>query len=219
MALADYIGRFWAGAEIIYGVIIAMTFTSALRDLPWAFLERMLVERTVYTALFCCMAWGVADGLFYLWERNYLIRQENRIIELSKSAQTEPAVTLVESQLEDTVLRNVPGEQRHELYRKLVQFLSGAGTREKLSLREGFTIVGGTFIRSALAGVVVILPFFATTDVNLALKVSNLLGILLLFAVGYLRALDREFSQRIIMAVGTSMIGIVITAITVVLGG
>ena len=219
MALADYIGRFWAGAEVIYGVIIAMTFTSALRDLPWAFLERMLVERTVYTALFCCMAWGVADGLFYLWERNYLIRQENRIIELSKSAQTEPAVSLVEAQLEDTVLRNVPGVQRHELYQRLVEFLSRAGAREKLSLREGFTIVGGTFFRSALAGVVVIIPFFATPDVDLALKVSNLLGILLLFGVGYLRALDRDFSHRIVMAVGTSMIGIVISAITVVLGG
>ncbi|MDD1645675.1 MAG: hypothetical protein LUQ42_04540 [Methanomicrobiales archaeon] len=219
MALADYIGRFWAGAEVIYGVIIAMTFTSALRDLPFAVLEKMLVERTVYTALFCCMAWGVADGLFYLWERNYLIRQENRIIELSKSAQTEPAVSLVEAQLDDTVLRNVPSGQRQELYVKLVQFLSGSGTRETLSWREGFTIVGGTFIRSALAGVVVVIPFFATTDVDLALKVSNLLGILLLFGIGYVRALDREFVHRIVMAVGTSMIGIVITAITVVLGG
>jgi hypothetical protein len=219
MALADYIGRFWAGAEVIYGVIIAMTFTSALRDLPWAFLERMVVERTVYTALFCCMAWGVADGLFYLWERNYLIRQENEIIALSKSAQTEPAVSLVEAQLDDTVLRNVPGEQRLELYRKLVQFLSGAGAREKVSVREGLTIIGGTFIRSALAGVVVVLPLFATTDVDLALKVSNLLGILLLFGVGYLRAQDRDFLHRIVMGAGTAMIGIVITVITVVMGG
>ena len=135
MALADYIGRFWAGAEVIYGVIIAMTFTSALRDLPWAIVEKMLVERTVYTALFCCIAWGIADGLFYLWERNYLIRQENRIIELSKSAQTDPAVSLVEAQLDDTVLRNIPGEQRRELYQKLVQFLSGAGAKETLSMR------------------------------------------------------------------------------------
>ena len=219
MGLADYIGRFWAGAEVIYGVIIAMTFTSALRDLPSALVEQMMVERTVYTALFCCIAWGVADGMFYLWERNYLIRQENRIIEFSKSAQTEPAVTLVEAQLDDTVLRNIPGGQRHELYQKLVQFLSGAGARETLTVREGFTIVGGTLLRSALAGVVVVIPFFATADVNLALKVSNLLGILLLFGIGYLRALDREFIHRIVMAVGTSMIGIVITFITVVLGG
>jgi len=219
MGLVDYIGRFWAGAEVIYGVIIAMTFTSALRDLPWAIVEKMLVERTVYTALFCCIAWGIADGLFYLWERNYLIRQENRIIELSKSAQTDPAVSLVEAQLDDTVLRNIPGEQRRELYQKLVQFLSGAGAKETLSMREAFTIVGGTFIRSALAGVVVVIPFFATTDVDLALKVSNLLGILLLFGIGYLRALDREFIHRIVMAVGTSLIGIVIAGITVVLGG
>ena len=34
MALADYIGRYWAGAEVLYGVIIAMTFTSVLRSYP-----------------------------------------------------------------------------------------------------------------------------------------------------------------------------------------
>jgi hypothetical protein len=36
MALADYIGQVLGGAEVIYGVIIAMTFTSVLRETPFA---------------------------------------------------------------------------------------------------------------------------------------------------------------------------------------
>jgi len=217
MALADYIGRYWAGAETIYGVIIAMTFTSVLRGYPQVF--ALVLSRVVYAALFCCLAWGFCDGLFYFWERGYIIRQENRIIELSKSEEKEPAVTLVGEQLDDTILRNIPGEQRLQLYQRLVQFLSGANARGKLTARDGGTIIFGTFIRSAAAGFFVVLPFFLIHDIPMALRVSNLLGILLLFAVGCLRALDKDLTSRMAYGVGTSLIGIVIAGITVVLGG
>jgi VIT1/CCC1 family predicted Fe2+/Mn2+ transporter len=217
MTLVDYIGRYWAGAEVIYGVIIAMTFTSVLRETPGVL--DVVMYRVALTALFCCIAWGLADGLFYFWERSYIIRQENRIIELSKSAENGPAVSLVGEQLDDTILRNIPGEQRTQLYQKLVQFLSGVSAREKLSMRDSGTIIGGTFIRSACAGLVVVTPFFLIHDVELALKISNLLGILLLFLVGYVRSLDKDLYPRVVSGIGTSLVGIVITSITVVLGG
>jgi hypothetical protein len=73
--------------RIIYGVIIAMTFTSVLRGYPLVF--ALVLYKTVFAALFCCIAWGITDGLFYSWERRYLLRQENRIIALSKSADEE----------------------------------------------------------------------------------------------------------------------------------
>ena len=72
MKLADYIGRYWAGAEAIYAVIIAMTFTSVLRG--YSAIDEAAYLDVVYPALFCCMAWGIADGLFYAWERRYNIR-------------------------------------------------------------------------------------------------------------------------------------------------
>jgi hypothetical protein len=68
MRLADYIGKYWAGAEVIYAVIIAMTFTSVLRS--FIFDAEKAVNTVVYSALFCCIAWGIADGAFYAWERN-----------------------------------------------------------------------------------------------------------------------------------------------------
>jgi hypothetical protein len=69
MGLADYIGMYWAGAEVLYGTIIAMTFTSALREVP-DFLD-VAVTNIVWTALFCCIAWGVADGPFHFWKQGY----------------------------------------------------------------------------------------------------------------------------------------------------
>lgn len=77
MALADYIRNFWTGAEAVYGVIIATTFTSVLRGNPVVF-EQML-STTIYTVLACCIDSGIADGMFYSWEKSYIIKRENAI--------------------------------------------------------------------------------------------------------------------------------------------
>jgi VIT1/CCC1 family predicted Fe2+/Mn2+ transporter len=218
MALADYIGRYWAGAEVMYGIIIAMTFTSVLRGYP-VVLE-LMHYRTILAALLCCMAWGIADGLFYFWERSYIIRRENRIIQCSKSArQDESAIPLIEEQLDDTILRNIPRENRLQLYEKLTEYLSGVDIREKLSPHEAITIILGTFIRSAGAGLIVVAPFFVLHNIDRALIISNVLGIFLLFGVGYFRALDRNFFSKVIFGFGSSLIGIIIAVITIVLGG
>jgi len=218
MTLADHIGRYWAGAEVIYGVIIAMTFTSVLRGNP-AVLEQFL-GKTILSALFCCISWGIADGLFYSWERGYIIRQENTILQFSQLAnEHESAVSYIREQLDDTILRNIPDEPRLKLYEKLVDYLSGIDTRGKLSINEAFSIMLGTCIRSAGAGLIIVIPFFVIPDVQLALRISNLAGIILLFGVGYSRARGRSLLPRIASGFGTSLIGIIIAGITIVLGG
>lgn len=218
MGLADYIGKFWTGAEVMYGVIIAMTFTSILRGYP-VVLE-IILNKVILAALLCCIAWGIADGMFYLWERNYIIRRENKTIEFSKSPQqNESALSLIGEQLDDTILRNIPGENRLQIYEKLTQFLSTVHEREKLTPRQAVTIVLGTFLLSAGAGLVVVFPFFIIDNVKQALIVSNLSGIFLLFIIGYSRAFERNFLSRIILGTGSAFIGIIIAGITIVLGG
>ena len=218
MRVADYLGKFWTGAEVMYGVIIAMTFTSMLRGVP--FILQGVLTNIVLAALFCCIAWGIADGLFYLWERNYIIRRENKTIELSKRGEGKgPALSLIGEQLDDTILRNIPMENRRPLYEKLVQFLSSVQEREKFSAGGALTIVIGTFLLSAGAGLIVVAPFFLIDNVTQALNVSNLCGIFLLFLVGYTRAFDRNLLSKIMMGFASSCIGILISAITVILGG
>lgn len=74
---ADYLGKFWTGAEVMAGVIIARLL-QACQGVP--FILQGILTKIVLAALFCCIAWGIADGLFYLWERNYIIRRENKTI-------------------------------------------------------------------------------------------------------------------------------------------
>jgi hypothetical protein len=217
MSIVDYLGKYWAGAEVMYGIIITMTFTSVLRGYPVAL--EFILYGIIFAALFCCIAWGFADGMFYSWERNYIINRENKVIEYSKSRETESAVSLIEEELDDTILRNIPVEHRIQLYEKLVDFLSTVERKEKLSLGEAMRIIFGTFVLSAGAGLIVVSPFFVIGNVQQALAISNLLGILLLFGVGYFRAVEKKFFTRAMFGFGSSLIGIIIAGITVVLGG
>jgi hypothetical protein len=201
MSVAEYIGKFWAGAEVMYGIIITMTFTSVLRGYPVAM--QFVIYGVIFAALFCCIAWGFADGMFYSWERNYIIRRENKVIEYSKSRKTESAVSLIGEELDDTILRNIPSEDREKLYERLVDFLSTVERKEKLSFREAMKIIFGTFVLSAGAGLVVVSPFFVIGNVQQALAISNLLGILLLFGVGYFRAVENKFSTRVVFGFGS----------------
>jgi VIT1/CCC1 family predicted Fe2+/Mn2+ transporter len=106
-----------------------------------------------------------------------------------------------------------------QFYRRLADYLSRVDARENMTMRDTFIIIWGTFLRSAGAGLVVVIPFFLMDDVRAALWVSNLLGILLLFGVGYLRSMDRRPLPRLVMGFGTSLLGIIIAGITVILGG
>jgi hypothetical protein len=217
MKLSDYIGRYWASAEVMYAVVIAMTFTSTLRGHIAIF--EMLYQTVVYSALFCCIAWGIADGLFYAWERRYNIRTENKIIESSKSKNSEVAISLIREELDDTILRNINEKNREELYQKLVKHLAEVGIKEKPSTRDAVNIILGTFLASTIAGLVVVAPFFLMDNLNMALDMSNMLGILLLFIIGYYRAHERNLSAKVTMGLGTAIIGIIIAIITTLLGG
>ncbi|MDD1753651.1 MAG: VIT1/CCC1 transporter family protein [Methanotrichaceae archaeon] len=218
MRLYEYIGKFWASAEVMYAVIIAMTFTSTLRGYEATLGD--FSSTVVYSALFCCIAWGIADGSFYAWERRYNIRLENKIIEFSKSDEkNEEAIPLIRAELDDTILRNITDKARQELYQKLVKHLAEVGVMDKMPIRDALNIILATFLISTAAGLIVVLPFFLTDNLSSALDVSNLMGISLLFICGYYRAHERNFSNRIIMGFGTAIIGIIIAIITTLLGG
>lgn len=218
MKLADYIGRYWAGAEAIYAVIIAMTFTSILRG--YAAIDESAYLDVVYPALFCCIAWGIADGLFYTWERRYNIRMENEIIDLSRSVKNKcDAIPLIKEQLDDTILRNIKEEKRTELYRSLIEYLADSGIIRSPSKRDAFNIILRASLISTAAGIAVVIPFFLLENVRGALNISNVIGILMLFLIGWQRAYEKSAPYRIIMALGTAIIGIVIAAITILLGG
>jgi VIT1/CCC1 family predicted Fe2+/Mn2+ transporter len=218
MKVADYIGRYWAGAEVMYGIIIAMTFTCMVRTQLAG--HGYILDKVIIAALLCCAAWGLADGFFYVWERDYILMRESRIIDAARSGNRDGSLRdLIGEELDDTILRTIPPADRAGLYDHLIRYLSTLDTHESMSPGEAVTIILGTFLLSTGAGLLIVFPFFFTDDIRAALGLSNLLGILLLFSIGYLRSAGRPVSSRFRFGLASSCVGIIIAGMTVVLGG
>ncbi|HZW54921.1 MAG TPA: hypothetical protein VFF30_01385 [Nitrososphaerales archaeon] len=124
--VSNYLGRFWTGTEAAYGVIIAMTFTSTLRglsDITW----QELYSTVVFTALFCCIAWGIADGFFYGWERNFNTRMQEKIVESARSSEDKKkdlAISLLHEELDDSIMGTFDAPVRQRIYERIVEYLS-----------------------------------------------------------------------------------------------
>jgi VIT1/CCC1 family predicted Fe2+/Mn2+ transporter len=110
-------------------------------------------------------------------------------------------------------------DNRQELYQKLVKHQAEVGITEKPSTRDSLNIILATSIVSTVAGLIVVAPFFLIDNLSMALNISNMLGISLLFIIGYYRARERNLSAKVTVGFGTAIIGIIIATITTLLGG
>ena len=219
---SKYLGRFWSGAEAAYGVIIAMTFTSTLRGLSDV-TRQEIYTTVVLTALFCCIAWGIADGFFYGWEYNFNAQRRERITRSAKQGQGQKdiSIALLHEELDDSIIGSFDETVREKVYESIVEYLSRPQVKEKRapSLKIFFPIILSTFLLSAGAGVIVLIPFTVFRDVKYAIAISNVLGVVVLFLVGFLRQYERGFSRRIVSGSLAAFLGAVIAFITVILGG
>ena len=155
-----------------------------------------------------------------IYGREIIISGQRNIIEICKSdLKGEAAIYLISEKLENTIISNISEEKRLELYRDLILHLAATGEKETVSTREVLAIIVVTSLISTASGVTVVLPFFLADKLIHALAQSNLLGILLLFITGYYRTYEKNLYGKVRSGFGTTVIGMSIAAITIVLGG
>lgn len=145
---------------------------------------------------------------------------ENEMIDLSRSKHgKDEASALIDEQLGNSILSNIDEEKRQRLYHDLISYLAVSGKKEEVSGRDAFNIILGTTLVSTVAGLVVILPFIFVGEMYRALTISNWLGIFLLFVIGYFRTYEKKRSERLRSGFVTAVVGMMIAAVTVILGG
>ena len=205
----------------MYSVIIVITFTSTLRNFSS---NAHIVSTVVLSALYCCIAWGLADGVFYAWEDGYNSKNHRILIEDSRTESKKPiAVSMIRDELDDTILGSIEEKDREKLYDGIVGYLA----RNRLKKVEKFATLRvlphyllGTTVLAVGTGLVVLLPFFILRqDVSLALRLSNILGIVVLFLIGFYRSQDSSTLSRISSGIISGTLGAIIVLITLLLGG
>jgi len=216
MGLSNYLGRFWYSSEPMFGVIMVVCFTSLLRAYPGV--AEQILGTILLSALFCCIAWGLVDGIFYAWEAHYELDKKKKIQAIARSEGGEKARDLVEDNLGDTLVDLLDEGDKEQIY-QIVQKKAPGIDLGKVSLRDDVMTILIAFGLVVGSSIIVMIPFLIIGDVMKALVVSNTTGIVLLFFMGYWREEEPAVGRKLITGAVTAFVALIITLVTIALGG
>ena len=201
-------------SEVLFGLIMVLTFTGSLSVYEAG---REDVRTMLVGALGCNLAWGIIDAVFYLMgclaEKGRELATVRAVREASDPGQAQRLLADALPPMVASVL------QPAELEGMRLRLLALPKPSERARLE-------GSDVRGALA--VLLLVFLSTFPVTIpfilmrnpvpALRVSNAIAVVLLFAAGYVFG---RLSGRRPVLTGSAMVvlGSILVGITIALGG
>ena len=226
MGLSKYFGRFWFAAEPVFGIVMTLCFLGILRNdmlLSDPILLDKIMTMVIGAAISCCIAWGIVDGIFYVWENHSLIQRKNITINYAKNQdkRTE-SHRMVEEDLKDTYVDLLNKDEKESIYEKVVTHLAGTKSKAKISMKDDLITIFLDFCLNFGACLLVLLPFFFLrnlTGVPQLLNLSFLTAIILLFIIGVWFETRKSLFFKIRKGLNYSLLGIIITILTFYLGG
>lgn len=201
-------------SEILFGVIMVMTFTVSLRV---ARADRLQVREMLIGALGCNLAWGVIDALMYVMscvsERGHSIKVLRRI---HKAESPQEANQIISDELPPVVAAVLPPPALNAMREKL-ETLPEPPARPRLK-PEDWRGAATIFMLVFCSTLPLILPFVLIPRLRIAARVSDLIGLVMLFFAG--RSYGR-YAGHSAKGWGLAMVllGGVMVALTIVLGG
>ena len=200
--------------ETVFGLIMVLTITGSISVAEAGNAE---VRTMLIGALGCNLAWGIVDAVMYvlgsLSERGRARTLLNAVrIRAVNDAEARALVADALPRAVSSVLKPSELDDLRERLAKLPQRKSPRLTGE--DFRGAF----GVFLMVFLSTLPVALPFLLFSEVGLALRVSNAIGVALLFFSGW--ALARFSGLRPVrFGLAMAAIGAVLVAMTMALGG
>lgn len=201
-------------SEVIFGVIMVLTFTGSLSV---AESGRDNIRTMLIGALGCNFAWGVIDAVLYLMGN--LVDKARSLVTYQKVRNaTEPieAHTHIAQAL-PPMIASVLGPAELEALRLRIMQLPNPPERARLHKHDWLGAVG-VFLLVFLSTIPVAFPFVFMKNGMLALRVSNAIAVVMLFALGYAYgrcAGHHPWVTGIFMVV----LGVILVGMTMALGG
>lgn len=201
-------------SEIIFGLIMALTFTGSLSA---ASAGREEIRTMMFGALGCNLAWGLVDATMYLVAT---LTERARGLTLLRrvrgAAAPEDAQAIIGDALPGRLGEVMGAESLEDMRRKLAALPEPDG-RARLG-RDDYLGALGVFLLVVLTTFPVVIPFMLIRETALAMRVSNAVALVTLLAGGYMLG---RYSGVAPWRTGFAMaaIGVVLIAITMALGG
>lgn len=201
-------------AEVLFGLIMVLTFTGAISVAQDG---RDEVRELLWAALGCNVAWGIVDAIMYwmnvLLERGHGLKVLHTI---RKATDKQTARTALRDEIQPVMAALLKDEELDNINERM----KALPEPEKghlltfMDVRAGFQI----FLLVFLCTLPVALPFAFMDNLALAMRVSNGVALVLLFAGGYRLAKYAGFRPWV-SAAAYALIGILLVALTMALGG
>lgn len=201
-------------SEILYGTIMALTFTCTISITKS---DTTSVQDMLIGALSCNTAWGLIDAVMYLLmaktdvERGYTILNFIR-----KTPNDDEARRLISDALPGDLASVMQPAEIEVIRQRLMQLPESRDTTVKrINDYKGAVEI---FLLVFISTFLVAIPFLCISDLKVALRVSNMIAILMMFICGWVLG---KYAGRNSLFTGIilSIVGILLVLITIALGG
>jgi VIT1/CCC1 family predicted Fe2+/Mn2+ transporter len=200
-------------SEILFGVIMVLSFTSSISVVESG---RAETREVLVAALGCNVAWGIVDAAFYLMAI-YVDRARKLLMIRTVRENRDPATAhgVILEALPSAVSAVLTTSEVESLHQRLRQIPEPPShLLERRDLAGAF----GVFLLVFLSTLPIVIPFIVIADPAVAIRASNGVAILMLFGMGWTlgtHAGRPGWRPGVVMVV----FGLVLVAVTIALGG
>ena len=201
-------------SEVLFGLIMVLTATGTLSVVNAGNPE---IKTMILGALGCNLAWGIIDGGLYLLG---CLEESGRnlmtVRKVKEAADLTAAQNAIAHALPEPIAESLSPDDLDLIARKVATF--SVPPRRPVFAIEDWLGAGSVCLWVFVSTIPVVIPFFVTGDVRLALRLSNIVAIAMLFVCGY--AFGRitglsPWPAGIVMV----FVGVALTGVAIALGG
>jgi VIT1/CCC1 family predicted Fe2+/Mn2+ transporter len=200
--------------ELLFGLIMVMTFTGSLSA---ATAGKDEVREMLIGAVGCNVAWGIVDAVMYLMTtlslRGAAIDTLRRV---RAAGGPDEARGLIVEELPEPVAQVMTAPEIADLHARLSR-LPEPPTGPRLTKRDYWGALG-VFLLVAVATLPVVVPFVVIPHTHRAVRWSHAIAIAMMFTVG-LKLGRRSRVHPVGMGIATALLGVLLAAMTMALGG
>jgi hypothetical protein len=215
--IARYLDPLDRLSEFLFGLIMVLSFTLGAGLIVGE--DEQATRQMLLTIIGCNIAWGLIDGAMYIINGLCERSGKARLLDaLRHSASEQDALAMVGGALDARLEPFTSAEERSHLYTEVLQRLRNVSPQRTRLTREDLGGALACFMLVLLSTVPAVLPFLFIDDRYLALRISNLLLIGLLFLTGW-RWARATHSNPWVFGTFFLLAGLGMVAIAMVFGG
>ena len=201
-------------SEILFGIIMTLTFTCSIGI---ANAKNTEIRQLIIAAISCNIAWGLVDAIGYIVS-TIVQRSRNRTIlnSVLTTSDADKARKDISDSLPPSIASVLETAELEQIRNKLAN-LPDPTSQVLLTTRDLKKSVM-IFFLMFISTFPIVIPFIFIRDTQLALRISNMIAIVLMFLCGWSLA-KYVGSNKWLMSFGLTLVGIVLVLITIALGG